>query len=96
MLLAVFVPTLMMPGLTGRLYQQFALTISIASASGIVVVETAGNGGEDLDHSAFGGAFDRSVRDSGALIVGAGFIGLEMAENLVKRGVNTIILEMPI
>ena len=30
-LLAVFVPTLMMPGLTGRLYQQFALTISIAT-----------------------------------------------------------------
>jgi HAE1 family hydrophobic/amphiphilic exporter-1 len=30
-LLAVFVPTLMMPGLTGRLYQQFALTISVAT-----------------------------------------------------------------
>jgi HAE1 family hydrophobic/amphiphilic exporter-1 len=30
-LLAVFVPTLMMPGLTGRLYRQFALTISIAT-----------------------------------------------------------------
>lgn len=30
-LLAVFVPTLMMPGLTGRLYQQFAMTISIAT-----------------------------------------------------------------
>jgi hydrophobic/amphiphilic exporter-1 (mainly G- bacteria), HAE1 family len=30
-LLAVFVPTLMMPGLTGMLYKQFALTISIAT-----------------------------------------------------------------
>jgi len=30
-LLAVFVPTAMMPGLTGRLYQQFAITISIAT-----------------------------------------------------------------
>lgn len=30
-LLAVFVPTLMMPGLTGLLYKQFALTISIAT-----------------------------------------------------------------
>jgi len=30
-LLAVFVPTLMMPGLTGMLYQQFAITISIAT-----------------------------------------------------------------
>lgn len=30
-LLAVFVPTLMMPGLTGLLYRQFAITISIAT-----------------------------------------------------------------
>jgi HAE1 family hydrophobic/amphiphilic exporter-1 len=30
-LLAVFVPTALMPGLTGRLYQQFAITISIAT-----------------------------------------------------------------
>ena len=30
-LLAVFVPTTMMPGLTGRLYQQFAVTISVAT-----------------------------------------------------------------
>jgi len=30
-LLAVFVPTAMMPGITGRLYQQFALTISTAT-----------------------------------------------------------------
>ena len=29
-LLAVFVPTTVMPGLTGRLYQQFAITISVA------------------------------------------------------------------
>jgi NADPH-dependent 2,4-dienoyl-CoA reductase/sulfur reductase-like enzyme/rhodanese-related sulfurtransferase len=29
-----------------------------------------------------------------AVIVGGGFIGLEMAENLVLRGVNTIIVEM--
>jgi NADPH-dependent 2,4-dienoyl-CoA reductase/sulfur reductase-like enzyme/rhodanese-related sulfurtransferase len=29
-----------------------------------------------------------------AVIVGAGFIGLEMAENLVKRGVKTTIIEM--
>ena len=30
-LLAVFVPTMVMPGLTGRLYKQFAATISIAT-----------------------------------------------------------------
>ncbi len=29
-----------------------------------------------------------------AVIVGAGFIGLEMAENLVKRGVKTTVIEM--
>jgi hypothetical protein len=46
--------------------------ITIASAAGIIVVEAAGNGGADLDDPAFSGAFDRSVRDSGALIVGAG------------------------
>ena len=31
-LLAVFVPTALMPGLTGRLYQQFAITIAISVA----------------------------------------------------------------
>lgn len=46
--------------------------IAVASAAGIVVVETAGNGDEDLDHIDFAGKFDRAVRDSGALIVGAG------------------------
>jgi hypothetical protein len=46
--------------------------ISIATASGVVVVEPAGNGGEDLDHAIFGGKFNRSIRDSGAIVVGAG------------------------
>jgi subtilase family protein len=46
--------------------------IKEATSSGIIVVESAGNGFEDLDHPAYGGAFDRSNRDSGALIVGAG------------------------
>ena len=39
---------------------------------GVVVVETGGNGGENLDAAAFQGRFNRSVRDSGAIIVGAG------------------------
>jgi hypothetical protein len=39
---------------------------------GVVVVETGGNGGENLDAPEFLGRFDRSVRDSGAIIVGAG------------------------
>lgn len=40
-------------------------------ANGVVVVEAAGNGSADLDSAAYGRAFDRSLRDSGAVIVGA-------------------------
>ena len=29
-----------------------------------------------------------------AVIVGAGFIGLEMAENLVRRGIETTVVEL--
>ena len=43
-----------------------------ATSIGIIVVESAGNGFEDLDHPAYDGAFDRNKRDSGAIIVGAG------------------------
>ncbi|MEJ3749795.1 S8 family serine peptidase [Actinomycetes bacterium KLBMP 9797] len=39
---------------------------------GVVVVATGGNGGENLDGPEFQGRFDRSVRDSGSIIVGAG------------------------
>jgi serine protease len=39
---------------------------------GVVVVATGGNGGENLDRPEFQGRFNRSVRDSGAIIVGAG------------------------
>lgn len=39
---------------------------------GIVVVEAAGNGCVDLDHPRYGGAFDRTIRDSSAILVGAG------------------------
>ncbi|WP_159079246.1 S8 family serine peptidase [Plantactinospora sp. BC1] len=39
---------------------------------GAVVVATGGNGGENLDAPEFQGRFDRSVRDSGAIMVGAG------------------------
>ena len=46
--------------------------IEIASARGVVVVEAAGNGAEDLDHEAYGGKLDRRKRDSGAIMVGAG------------------------
>ena len=46
--------------------------IKAASGKGIVVVESAGNGSEDLDLPIYGGKFDRAQRDSGAIIVGAG------------------------
>ncbi len=46
--------------------------IQIAVAKGVVVVESAGNGATDLDASCFAGRFNRTVRDSGAIMVGAG------------------------
>jgi serine protease len=46
--------------------------IRTAVANGFVVVEAAGNGAVDLDQPACNTRFDRSVRDSGAIIVGAG------------------------
>lgn len=45
--------------------------IQTATANGIVVVEAAGNGSIDLDHPTYAGVFDRNVRDSGAIMVGA-------------------------
>lgn len=46
--------------------------IEVAVNNGFVVVEAAGNGGVNLDQPACQGRFDRTVRDSGAIIVGAG------------------------
>lgn len=46
--------------------------IETAVANGITVVETAGNGGVNLDQPACGHKFDRTVQDSGAILVGAG------------------------
>lgn len=46
--------------------------IKYATADGIIVVECAGNGGNDLDSDIFNGAFDPLVKHSGAIIVGAG------------------------
>jgi hypothetical protein len=43
--------------------------IRAATASGIIVVEAAGNGSQDLDDPLYQGKFDRATRDSGALIV---------------------------
>jgi subtilisin family serine protease len=46
--------------------------IAAATARGVVVIEAAGNGGEDLDHKLYRDKFDRRRRDSGAIMVGAG------------------------
>jgi hypothetical protein len=45
--------------------------IATATANGVIVVEAAGNGSADLDAPAYGGVFNRGVRDSGAILVGA-------------------------
>ena len=46
-------------------------TIRIATQLGVIVVEAAGNGNADLDDPRLNRMFDRSFRDSGAIIVGA-------------------------
>ena len=53
-------------------YQVWFDAIQMATADGRIVVEAAGNGGCNLDNAAYGGLFNRAVRDSGAIIVGAG------------------------
>jgi len=46
--------------------------IQAATARGVIVIEAAGNGAEDLDHRAYNRKFDRARRDSGAIMIGAG------------------------
>lgn len=46
--------------------------IKAATDRGVIVIEAAGNGAENLDHSAYQGKLDRTKRDSGAIMVGAG------------------------
>ncbi|MBC7840424.1 MAG: S8 family serine peptidase, partial [Nitrospiraceae bacterium] len=46
--------------------------IQTAVAQGFVVIEAAGNGGVNLDQAACSDVFDRTLQDSGAIIVGAG------------------------
>jgi subtilisin family serine protease len=53
-------------------YPAYFDLIQTATANGIVVVEAAGNGSVNLDDPSYGGIFDRNVRDSGAIMVGAG------------------------
>jgi subtilisin family serine protease len=46
--------------------------IQAATRRGVVIVEAAGNGGEDLDRKTYKGKLSRTGRDSGAIMVGAG------------------------
>jgi subtilisin family serine protease len=46
--------------------------IRAATARGVIVIEAAGNGAENLDHAAYEGKLSRKGRDSGAIMVGAG------------------------
>lgn len=46
--------------------------IRAAANRGVIVIEAAGNGGENLDHKAYDRKFDRTKRDSGAIMIGAG------------------------
>jgi subtilisin family serine protease len=46
--------------------------INAATASGVIVVQAAGNGEMNLDHARYDDRFNRNVRNSGALFVGAG------------------------
>jgi hypothetical protein len=46
--------------------------IKDATSRGIIVIEPAGNGSENLDDSIYNGVFDRARRDSGAIMVGSG------------------------
>src|SRR5262249_42720036 len=46
--------------------------IQAATSRGIIVVEPAANGSDNLDHADYRGTFDRNVRDSGAILVGSG------------------------
>ncbi|MCA9726978.1 MAG: S8 family serine peptidase [Candidatus Eisenbacteria bacterium] len=46
--------------------------IQVATAAGVICVEAGGNGSNDLDNPELGGLFDKRVRNSGAIMVGAG------------------------
>jgi serine protease len=46
--------------------------IASATAAGIIVVEAAGNGSQNLNNAAYGTVFPSNKPDSGAIVVGAG------------------------
>lgn len=60
--------------------------IRAATARGVVVVEAAGNGSMNLDDPFYNNAFQRSFRDSGAILVGAGIPGSRTPECFSNSG----------
>ena len=56
--------------------------VKAATDKGVILVEAAGNGQADLDHPVYGGRFNRTSVDSGAIIVGAGHPPYSGAEPL--------------
>ncbi|MDJ0762518.1 MAG: S8 family serine peptidase [Myxococcota bacterium] len=60
--------------------------VEIARSNGIIVVAAAGNGTTRLDHRYYGGLFDRQVRDSGAIIVGASYPNPRQPVNYSNSG----------
>jgi hypothetical protein len=60
--------------------------IEYAVASGIIVVECAGNGANNLDASLFNGTFDPLIKHSGAIIVGAGSGSTHWPTNFTNYG----------
>ncbi len=59
-------------------YQECFDMIRLATASGIIVVEAGGNGGQDLDGPVYGNRFNPRVRNSQAILVGASGAGDRM------------------
>jgi serine protease len=55
-------------------------------ARGIVCIEAGANGSQDLDDAFWNGLFDRNVRDSGAIMVGAGTPTGRVAEWFTNYG----------
>ena len=60
--------------------------ISTGSALGVICCEAAGNGSVHLDDPLYGDYFDRRVRDSGAIMVGAGTPNGLDAESFSNHG----------
>lgn len=52
-------------------WQDIFDAIQVVTAQGLIVCEAAGNGAVDLDAALYAGMFDRALRDSGAIMIGA-------------------------